>query len=188
MSNLSESPFLTIVTRTYNRPSALASNVSSIDAQTDADLQHLIIEDTIGLGMYEADCSLDRHKDHVLGEFVYILDDDDYLVINFFVAGLKRIVAAHQPDVIMVRAQFPGMVLPNPWGKPPQICRIGSPNFVVRANLWKHYIYMFCKDKRGGDFQLIDTLFKAKAQVYWWDQVVAKVPQVGKGRPEGVTR
>ena len=43
--------FLTIYTPTYRRPLLLAECRASVAAQSDPDYQHLIIEDTVGVGV-----------------------------------------------------------------------------------------------------------------------------------------
>jgi len=142
------------------------------------------------VGLFEADCSFDRLKDHVVGQYVYMLDDDDYLVDCEFVAELKKLVLANDfPDAIMVKAIFPEGVYPIPWQHRPVLCQIGSLNYVMRQDLWKLHIHEFCKDHRGGDFQVITKLFETKqSRIIWWDRIVAKVPQVGLGRPEAELR
>lgn len=183
----SQPPFLTIVTRAFRRPKALAYNVSTIDWQTDQDLEHLIIVDHKGVGIYAADKSLHAHRHHVHGRFVYILDDDDYLVEPTFVEGLKKVVALHNPQIIMVKVKFPNGILPDPWEDTPRLCYVGSPNFVVEGGIWKAYIKAFSRngsEGRAGDYRFIETLFKKHYRVYWWDRIIAEVPRVGRGQAE----
>lgn len=139
------------------------------------------------MGIHAADQSLHTHRHHILGQFIYVLDDDDYLVDKTFVEDLKEVVQIHDPQIIMVKVHFPQGIFPEPWGEPPQMCRIGAPNFVVERVVWKNHIESFHKnghDGRAGDFNFIDTLFSQHYRIHWWDRIVAKVPRVGLGKGE----
>src|SRR4030067_3647749 len=103
--------FLTIVTRTFRRPVGLARCIDSVARQSDPDVEHIILHDSIGRGVgwsYE-----NLRSAQPGGEYVFILDDDDYLIAGGFRAALKGFVIKHQwPDIVFVSMDVPGRVLP----------------------------------------------------------------------------
>ena len=124
-------------------------------------------------------------RDHVQGEWIYLMDDDDFLVHQDFVKGLKKIVHDHNPELIMVKAEMSasGRVLPEPWGKPPVFCRVSTLNFVVCAEVWKKYIVHFDVPS-AGDFNFINEVWKHNPRTFWWDQLVARAPTHAGGVSE----
>ena len=177
-------PFLTIVTRSYRRPQELVQNCASVDAQTDQDIQHLILVDPVGRGMWNANRSLYWSGAYIEGGWGYILDDDNYLIEKDFVRELKKIVGVHNPHVIMVKskmAETKQQILPGRWGKGrPALCQIDSLNFVVRIDIWKEYIVHFGVEG-AGDYHFISRVWKKRGLlVHWWDKVVAHAPRVGR--------
>jgi predicted O-methyltransferase YrrM len=178
-------PFLSIITRCYKRPKLLEINVKSVDAQSDQDIEHLLIQDNRGVGIGGANQSFFRLRDLVEGQWVYILDDDDRLVYPDFVKELKKIVRQHDPQVVMVKVEVerPGYILPDTWENRPILNRIRSLNYIVKSALWKRYISHFAKPA-AGDFAFIDEIWKSEPRIFWWNGIVAKVPCAGGGRSE----
>jgi len=96
-------PFLTIITRhKAERAELFEVCKASIEAQTDRDWQHLVIEDEVGRGVPWANKQFEAHAGEVEGDYVFILDDDDKLVEPRFVA-LMRNVAWSEPALIVVK-------------------------------------------------------------------------------------
>lgn len=178
-------PFMTIVTRTCRRPKAFARNCESVDMQTDQDIQHLILVDRAGRGIREANRRFNARKDLVEGEWVYILDDDNYLIDPTFVAEIRRISNERAAELIMVKGRWPnGLILPKPWNrrKVPHLCKVDSANFVVKVDPWRSCIHLFGVDERGGDHRVLAALFDRGLKVHWFDRIVFQVSQVGKGK------
>lgn len=185
-------PFLSIVTRVFKRPQGLTDNLLSIDAQTDKDLEQIFITDTVGHGLLRANQSFgdSQTKELITGEYVYLLDDDDFLTNPSFVEELKQIAAEHNPDVIFFRMIIKNNMNNNYyptdelcWGNKPIIARIGGSCFVVKRDVWMKHIHEFGK-QRCGDFAFIDAVIQGGASVYWWDKLCAETGRVGRGRPE----
>jgi glycosyltransferase involved in cell wall biosynthesis len=176
-------PFLSIVTRCCRRPVALARNQASLTAQSDPDWEQILIVDDASAGVLMANRSLAEHKRRVSGQYVMILDDDDYLIDSGLVERLRKIVVEHDPDIIMIRMDGPYGILPNQgWEKEPMLNDIGSPNYVVRSEIWKAHIEAF--DGVPGDYPFAAELFRHNYTVHWCDVVAVKVPQRGWGRAE----
>jgi len=150
--------------------------------QTDSDWTQKIITDSGSHGYAWADKNIARHKHEVHGDYVYILDDDDYLIDPDFVLVAKQVAVKHDPDIIIVRARwkpFGGRVLPSRcWGKYPEMGDIGSPCFLVKKLLWREHIEQWGQPACG-DFYFIKSLFDADCSVFWLNRVVAEVDQIG---------
>lgn len=179
------SPFLTVVTRCHNVDALLRTNVESMDDQSDQDFQHLLIWDRAkDRSIKRANQTFFRMKGLVKGQWVYILDDDDYLTESGFIEGLKEIVQEHDPQVIMVKALISKKkraILPEPWnGGPPVFCKVSSLNFVVKADLWKRNIGHFGAEG-AGDFHFLTAVWKTvDLRVHWWNKLVACAPRPGR--------
>lgn len=130
-------------------------------------------------------------RERVIGEYVYILDDDDYLTYPHFIRDLKAICDEHQPDVVICKGHINGNVLPTlpvyDRKFPVRGC-IGSPNFIVTNELYQQYCQFWTrevnKDFRAGDFHFINAIFThTKPKVYWdWNKTVFYAG-VGNGKP-----
>jgi hypothetical protein len=186
-------PFLTIVTRCHRGSALLKVNMESVDAQSDQDVQHLLLRDRAsGYDLARANKSIPRNRAHVEGDWIYILDDDDYLIDDDFVGGLKEVVRLHDPHVVMVKALISRErreILPEPWGSgSPILCRVSTLNFVVRYDIWMEHIAHFGAPS-AGDYHFISEVWKKKGlQIHWWNKVVAYAPRVGRDGPKRGSR
>jgi len=180
-------PLLTVITRTMpGREQWLERNVASWKAQTDQDYEQLILlDENPKWDMLRADVNLKEANGSINGRYVYVLDDDDYLIDKEFVASLKEVVAQnHHPEVIMVKFRRDAIfhdVLPTRWEQDPFHGDVGTPNFVVQKGVWLSYVWLFGMEvNRGfGDFAFINNVFGFGASVYWLDRVVAVVDHIG---------
>lgn len=180
-------PFLSIVTRTYKRPMFLAQCTASVDAQSSSDVQHVILQDREGLGIYGSYRWMIEMADRYTGDYIYCLDDDNVLIDPGFVEALKQIAEQHDPEIVMVRAQHPTRgILPHVWNHRPVRNNVDLCNFVVRADVWKANAERFLDIEQAEDFAFIDALFRARHSVYWHDQIVAKLQKVSWGLPEHI--
>lgn len=187
MESDEKSPFLTIVTRCHRATEILTVNVGSVDAQTDQDMEHILLWDPIKSSSVErANKNLGKFKDLISGEWVYVLDDDDQLIYPTFVEELRKIVDQFNPSVVMVKAVISELhqrLLPEPWGSgPPVFCRVSSLNFIVRADIWKKHIHHF-GTPTAGDYNFINKVWESERfKFYWWDKLVAYAPRTGRDK------
>lgn len=188
----SDLPFLSIVTRVYQRPKGFANNQLSVDALTDKDCEQIFITDTIGHGMLAANESFSHPQTKALieGEYVYLLDDDDFITNPDMIAELKKIAQKHNPDIIffrmIIKNDMNGNLYPTTelcWGNKPIIARIGGSCFVVKRDLWMKHIDKFAQP-RCGDFAFINAVFNDGAICHWHDVVMAETGMVSRGKPE----
>jgi len=174
-------PFLSIVTRcSKGRESLLSRNKHSVHCQTDPDLEHILIPDA-GKTLLQANSSFETITHKIQGQYVFILDDDDYISYTHFVEELKQFTRLkNYPHVIICKMARLGTLYPQDrfWQKPPAKCHIGSPCFIVKKMTWKAHIPKFAKPSCG-DFHFINHLYLSGYDFTWWNTVVAKVDHIG---------
>lgn len=175
---------ITVVTRYQpHREVLLNRNQQSLQDQTYKDWNQIILEDKHHLGIEYANGRLIELKDDErLGDYIYILDDDDYLIDSEFFEIAAELAKKTDPEVIMVRGlwtAFGGRTLPRRcWKNFPQHGDVGSPNFLVKWGTWVEYIDHFAQP-RSGDFSFIKAIFESESKVVWLDRVVVEVDQIG---------
>ncbi|NIV99524.1 glycosyltransferase, partial [Candidatus Saccharibacteria bacterium] len=101
-------PLLSIITRTYQRPDLLERCINSVLRQTLPDFEHLIIDDSIGHGLYWANRQIAECAEKTNGFYIYVLDDDDFITSYSFLEDLKdllRDIAPREPDLIVCCGQ-----------------------------------------------------------------------------------
>lgn len=186
----SETPFLSIITRCYKRPVGFTKNLESILELTDKDAEQIYITDKIGIGLYEANKSFGFVKNTIKGEYVFLLDDDDFITNPNMVSELKQIAKEHNPDVIFFRMTIKNGQNNNYyptdelcWGNKPIIARIGGSCFVVKKEVYNKFIHHFAKT-RCGDFYFINEVVNSGASVYWHDVKMCETGKVSRGKPE----
>lgn len=183
-------PFVSFVTRCYERPAQLLRCLTSISRQTDADYENVIIVDEVGAGVEAANgfYDLPENRARVRGQYVHLIDDDDIISDTEFVATIKDIATQNgMPEVIVIRVKHPnGIILPTRkmWMKSEPIGgHIGGSSVVVRRDIWLQHIHCFGDDEvYWGDFVFINELFSHKKyRIYWLNRVMVEVPSQNQG-------
>jgi hypothetical protein len=176
--------FLEIITRTFGqRPGLLARNQASLAALTNPDWQQTIVMDDVGRGCAWANANLATVETH--GDYVWVLDDDDYCACPDLIERLRPYASAY---VILLRAEhalFGTLPHENNWRRRPVLCDIGFSNFVVRGDIWNLYRTEFTKlAMYAADFHFIDLLWRQNFPFVWLDVVAAQYPQRSLGAAE----
>lgn len=167
-----ENPFLTIITRKYKRPIGFNKQQESLATLIDKDYEQIFIEDNVGYGLHEANKSfaLPEVTSLIKGQYVFLLDDDDFITEPDFIGLLKDSLHAwknksgHEPATIFFRMTIKNKMnneyypTAQTWEKPPQIAHIGGSCFVVRRDAFVKNIHHFGKP-RCGDFYFIDAVY-----------------------------
>jgi hypothetical protein len=179
---------LTILTRTFlRRPEGLARNQASVAAQTDAEeVEQLLLVDHEQRGIEWSYVHLRDALPHIHGNYVLLLDDDDYLIDPEFVADL-----AHQvedgPAVIIVRMDVSGRKMPEYdfWERPPVPGQIACSCFIVRRDVFAEHVGDFAADY-AGDFAFINAVWHCpRGHVFeWWHRCISRVGVVSHGQAE----
>ncbi len=184
----SADPFLTIITRCYKRPTGLGANLRSVNKLTFS-REQIFITDNIGLGLLEANRSFSNPAvlEQIKGEYVFLLDDDDFIVNPQMIEDLK---AVGDYDIIFFRMTIKNGQNNNHyptdelcWGKEPIIARIGGSCMVVKTEWYKKYAHNFGV-ARCGDFYMLKAMWNDGPKVYWLDKIMSETGSVGRGKPE----
>ena len=182
-------PFLSIVTRKYKRPVGLNKNMQSVDDLKSNKWEQIFINDDIGKGVLEANKSFSKVKDIIKGKYVFLLDDDDFIVNENMISELEQIAQLNNnPDVICFKmliknknnCDYP---TPDVWGKEPKRGSIGGSCFVVSKEVYQRFIHKFGVYPMG-DFNFINEVFKYDIKVYWHDKRMAETGKVSRGAAE----
>ena len=121
------------------------------------------------------------------GEYVFILDDDDYLIDEGFVAALKQFVVEHVcPDIVFVQMDVCGRILPE-WSEGLRLGDIAVSCFALRREVWLEHGGDF-SGEYGGDFHFIDAVYGCERQhtSARLERVASRVDRVSRGEPEAI--
>jgi hypothetical protein len=181
-------PLLEVLTRTFGkRPTMLARNCASLQAQTSPDWIQTLLYDDQGRGVEWAQENMANYSTQFQGQYIWILDDDDECIHPSLVEGLAGIVADRNPDVIMVNMEHEGLgVLPGPrnWGERPTHGQIGCSAYIIRREVWQAHAAAFIPGLYHSDFVFISSVFDSSPSVYWWDIVASRTQRRSYGKGE----
>lgn len=180
-------PFITIITRCYERPGYLFLNKASVNNQTLKNYNHYLLIDKIGQGVEAANSFFEYATNLKLGNYVFLLDDDNALLYDSFFEDLYNIYTSYNPDIIFFKKK---QIIEYPtyksWNKFPVMNHIDTSCFCVKRSYYKKYISNFSKPKKG-DFYFINSVFenlKDKNNVYWLDKITNMAFRISKGKKE----
>jgi hypothetical protein len=184
----SKKPFLSIITRKYLRPKGFEANIKSVESLIDKDLEQIFIIDPKGYGMLNANKSFALVSEMINGEYVFLLDDDDYITNDAMVMELKHIAKKHNPDVIFFKMFIKNAnncLYPTDdcWGNGVIAGSIGGSCFVVKKEIYKKFIHNF-GHQRMGDFHFIKSVMDSGASFYWHDKQMCETGKVSRGAKE----
>lgn len=176
-------PFLTVYTPTFRRPTWLARCKESVDAQGVhfGRVQHLIIEDTIGLGVGGMYADVRNHHEKIEGEWVYFLSDDDVMAPGVVQKFRKLVDSGLDADVVIGPFRIGQRLFPTVWKSPPKQTHITLGNWIVKRHVHESIPY---GNRYEGDFDFIAEAYW-RFTVHWWPYMIGHA-QSGphKGRPE----
>lgn len=179
-------PLLEVLTRVNDRPTMLAANQASLQAQTDADWLQTLLVDDIGRGVGWSYDNLAAYAPNLVGQWVWILDDDDLCICPTLVAQLRAITRnMKQPDVVFVRMDHgPLGVLPEPkfWGRFPVQGHIGVSAYIVRRDVWRAHAHAMTPGCYTSDYRFIAAIWESAPRVVWHDCIASRVQRISHGR------
>lgn len=180
---VTSTPFLSIYTPTYKRPGLLKQCKASVAAQV-APVEHVIAEDTVGIGIDGVYARMPDHASLVHGEYVMVLSDDNVLTDTHFASDLKEIVRHNDhPDVVVFKGEIGSSVQPIVWHDEPQIERIDLSCFAVARDVWQQHADLW-GHRYEGDFDFIHGLWDLGYRFFWWDRRVFRALQISRGAAE----
>lgn len=173
-------PFLTILTRTYRRPAALAACLASVGRQTRAAaVDHIVLVDHVGVGIAATHARFVQVRAAARGRYVLALDDDNVLASETVIGDLERF-AMGDPPLLLPAVQKGELVIPGAW---PPICGlIDMGNLVVRADIWRAHADAY-GPRYEGDFDFASALAQAGIAATRVPLLLLRGP-VNHGRPE----
>ena len=174
-------PFLEIVTRCYRRPTLLRANVDSITRQSDPDCQHTLLVDNAGMGVAAANAQLATFEP--VGDFVWVLDDDDVCIYADLVRDLKSFTGVRAFVVRMDHGDLG--VLP-----PLALCeqcpvegQIGASAVIASAEVWRAERHAWATGRYASDFDFATAVI-SRHPTMWLDLVASAVQCRSLGAPE----
>jgi hypothetical protein len=171
--DVSSHPMISVVTRACNRPQKLARNRQSLQYQTDPDFEQFIIDNSgQPVGYLSANTQIYKISDQLNGQYVYILDDDDFIVNDNFIKDFKYLVASQlfPPAVVICKGHIDSKCFPKVWSAQLNRGQIGSPNFIVRNDIFEFHALHWIQ-ARAGDFHFIKSC-QEKETFFWWDKII----------------
>lgn len=177
---------LEIVTRCFKRPEMLENNRASLAAQFSSDWQQTLLIDPIGVGVEAANAQLALFAP--IGDYVWVLDDDDMCVDDLLVVTLQRLVVQHNhPPAIMLRMDHGELgVLPDDkhWGREPVRGGIGCSAIVTMRDVWNTHRPAWACSRYDADFEFIHAVWREHAaDIVWEDRVASRVQRISRGAP-----
>jgi glycosyltransferase involved in cell wall biosynthesis len=188
-------PFLSIVTRHLEcRKKYFLRCALSIARQTSHDFEHIVI-DCQPDGYLQAQQVLVDNCHRINGEYVFMLDDDDYLCNPYFISDLacfKTNPSYGNPDVIWCKWKTIGIYdnipfpPPDEWarlakGEPPRLGKVGTSCFVVKRQLYIDNIHAAMDAAPNGDYGFISAVYRNNPglEIAMWDEFGAAYDHIG---------
>lgn len=138
--------------------------------QTDPDFEQIIIVDNDGHGVHWANKQISELCGKLNGDYVYILDDDDFIVCENFIKEFKLFIKK-SCDIIIVKGWIHEKEFPKTWQAPPERGKIAAPNFIAKRNIFDKYCQYWDIEKRG-DFNFINAVYQNSHLFQWWDRFI----------------
>jgi hypothetical protein len=170
-------PLLTLLTRCHpDRPKMLERCVASVAAQTDQDLQHLLLRpeiephDIIKVGPL-----IHYAASQITGDYVTQLPDDDLLASPSFVADLRAVVAGGAVEAVIHRMEYG-----DSWICPPEdkwrlrrveVGYIAGQNLIARRDIYLAASGEWLRPIYEADFYYIRKALSIAKAVVWWNYI-----------------
>lgn len=184
-----DAPFLSIITRRMvgKRDELFKNHMRSI-SNLILNYEQIIIEDDKKLGMLAANTSFQFVNDLIDGQYIHLLDDDDFYTNKDFIQEIKK-ASQGLPDIIFFKMKiltgdgdeiYPKQTSWN--SREPKRGQIGGSCFVVRKWVYDKYIHNFAHPSFG-DWNFITQVLKDKAvKAKWIDIKMCETGKVSRGQ------
>jgi len=161
------------LTRSYKRPTDLERCIESVQCQTNPNFEQIIIRDDGGHGLHWANKQIFEQSWKCHGQYVYILDDDDFLLCDNFIAELDTILNNLEtpPDIIFCKGWITNNLFPKEWKKYPDRGAVGSPNFIVKREIFLEHAPKW-DESRAADYQFLKSILNTDPTIFWWNKIV----------------
>ena len=181
-----EPPFLTLVTMTHLRPTALARNLASVGRQTAVeDIEQIVLPDHVGYGFVDAlFVRIQWYAQACHGRYVVWLNDDDALADEKVVEKLRAFIERRKsPPVVTVAVQKGDQRFPkqDPNERPAD-SGVDLGSYVLRRDVWLTYIDRYGK-RYAGDVDHAQAMWDDGVRPVHMDMLFATGP-AGNGATE----
>jgi hypothetical protein len=180
-----DDPFMSILTRCYKRPNFLYVLQSSLECQTDKDFEHILLIDEKGQGIGGANCFFYKKRELPIGEYIFLLDDDNFIAYKDFVKDIKEIAKKHSPDIIYFKKK---QIIEYPtfksWKKWPIRDHIDTSCFCVKREVFEKHILEFCQPKKGDYHFIVSAHKEYQKNVYWFNKLTNLAYRISAGKKE----
>lgn len=173
---------LEIVTRHMpSRMHLLARNKARLTEQTCGDWVQTVITDTRGVGIANAGRLLANHEPQA--DYVWVLDDDDYVAhrdtVRLLVERLKRC----KPDAMFVRFNHGYAILPTrmAWHKRPEMNGIGGSSIITSAAVWRQCRHHWDSGRYQSDYDFVIAAYDHSYDLEWYDIIAACMDKQRQG-------
>lgn len=186
--SLKSNPLLSIITRVMlgKRNGLFENHQRSVESLNSTDYEQIFIIDRHGAGMLNANKSFQFANPE--GEWVYLLDDDDFLTNPDFIDDIKN----HQEaDVIFFKAKIKtgdgDEMYPKPgsWrSREPKRGQIGGGCGVFRKWVFDRYIHHFGLQSFGDWNFYTRVLADKEVKAAWVDKKIVETGKVSRGEAQ----
>lgn len=179
--------FLEVLTRCYKRPEGLRRNQASLRAQVDRDYVQTLLVDDQGIGVAAANARLATVEP--MGDYVWVLDDDDFCVYPRLILMLKAFAEADQHPAAFVTMMDHGPelgVLPSEkwWGRIPPEGGIGASALIVRRDVWLRWRERWASARYASDYDFASAVLRNEPGVVWLSVVASAISRRSIGKAE----
>ena len=174
--------FLSVYTATHKRPQLLGRCMASVLGQSMA-CEHVVVHDFVGLGVEGMYGDIENHADQCHGEYVLMLNDDDYLLGQDAIFDLWTKNHGSGAEVLVFQGDLLGETYPRVWEEKPSIGDIAICNYAMRNDIWRKHATHW-KRSYEADYWMFELFWELRYRFNWIPQMVFKVDQVGRGVPE----
>lgn len=174
---------LEIVTRHMpTRADMLRRNEQSLAALSSKRWVHTILTDMARRGVAWANAQLQTFEP--MGDYVWVLDDDDVCILPTLVDDLEEITSTFRPGVVVVQMDHgAGLgILPRREKFNTELSEgeIGCSGFITRRDVWMEHRHAW-SERYAGDFDFFHSIQSAAVDMYWWGVVASKVSKRNMG-------
>ncbi len=187
VNQVKPNPFLSIVTSRLQgkRQQLYQQHVESIQ-RLEPDYEQIFIIDPEGYGMLCANSSFVHAKELISGEWVYLLDDDDFITDPRFILVLKE--NSSNTDIIFFKNKILNgdgdQIFPKPesWeSRTPKLSQIGGSCFAFRKWIYLQYIHHFAYASCGDWYFITEVLKNESVKTKWLDRLMFETGRVSFG-------
>jgi hypothetical protein len=177
-------PFLTILTRCHYRTNELENNIKALNLQSDPDFQQIFFVDTKGSCYGRCGDVFDMFgRELIKGIFVYVLDDDNFVIDNELIQDLKQRLVKEIFNIAIIKSIIENRAFPLGFHLR-ELLLHDSTNLMAARPIALRNLQWFGKGKHKitcpSDQAYNDRVIKTSgATIYWRDKISVLSTKLG---------